>query len=183
MRRTGVATIRSGVVALALVVFAALAAGATVLVGRYGPWDGGTVYSVSQVASGLRSHPARWLGRTVRVRAVTRDFICPAGCTYPGASALSMLRSGAILPRLFDGGPHAGGTGGPLLITVGQRGAFLDMLARLPAIGGLVPGQRIAWHGEAVYRLRIRARPCIVGHFYCYEGVLVDAVATDPLAR
>jgi hypothetical protein len=172
-----------------LVAFLPIAVGAGILVVRDGTEAaGGPVYSVSQVTMGLVYHPRQWVGRTVRVQAAVGGLDCPGRCTDRAGPTWDSLQRGDWLLQLIDADRNSVAfTSGmaPATLEVGlePRGPLVDALSRIPLLDSLIPGQRVAWYGTTVYRLRLRARPCLAAPGGCYEGVLPDAIPSAPFGR
>jgi hypothetical protein len=147
--------------------------------------DTGPIYSVSQVTIGLASHPRQWVGRTIRVQAAVGGLDCPGRCTDRAMPTWDSLQRGDWLLQLIDADRNSvaftsGMAPATLVVALDPRGPLVDALSRVPILDTLIPGQQVAWYGTAVYRLRLQGRPCPVSQTGCYEGVLVDAISSDP---
>lgn len=164
MKRRGVGV--AGIVALLL------ASGAVALVVREaGRFNAGAriVYPVSAVSTGLRQHPAAWLGRTVLVRGVVLGRFLDPGCsrpTCPGTGAYSL-------------GPALDGAGAPgavlLPLVPGQASPWIAAFRRIPALRGFLPGlQTVQLFREATYRVRLQE-----GHGGCGSGLCTEAILMD----
>jgi hypothetical protein len=172
-------------VALGVSLTAALVAGGAVRASQDGAQPEGPIYSVSQLEAGLAKQPRQWVGRTIRVRAAIGGLDCPAGCTYQTRPTWDGLQRGEWLLELKDSDTNSvvltSSLAPTTLVMAPQsRSRLLDALNHVPFLETLIPGQRVAWYGRTVYRLRIQARPCTVGHTLCYEGILTDAIPSDP---
>ena len=137
-----------------------------------GPRGQGPVYTVAQVEAELAGQPERWLGRTVRLRAIADP--CPMwGSPSMGLHCLNAQ------PVLVD---QEGSRADSLPLTWRQQGALLASLRGVPLLGKLVPApQVLGWEARATYRVRLRAAPATnCGYLRCYEAVLLDAAPGSP---
>jgi hypothetical protein len=123
------------------------------------------VYTVPDLCARLAAHPAQWVGRAIRLRAVA--VALPLWGT-PGRALTRRL-----VTRLVD----AGG-GGSLPVVLGPQDRLLATLRGLPVARVLVPApQVLVWQRPTVYRVQLEALHGPGGDIY--EAVLLDAGQQD----
>jgi hypothetical protein len=125
----------------------------------------GAVYSVAGLHERLAAHPAAWVGRPLRVRALA------GACTTQSGTGPCLYWQ----PELTD--PDAPPGAWALPLARGSSPPLLALLRRLPLLGDLAPPpQRPHWGQTRVYSLLLQAGPCFTGDPPpCYEAVLIDA--------
>ena len=140
------------------------------------------VYSVEQVMAGLRTHPARWFGRTIRLRAAL------AGVITAGDAPLTYLVGRLVMtpmgPAHIPDPPAATGWGvsihGPLIISpevpVAPRNSVVAFLRRFFPLGSGTLHPHLGGRGVGTFRLRLldvsKLRGCVARP--CYRAVLQD---------
>jgi hypothetical protein len=156
-----------------MVVVASVAAAALLMAGlclqvRGTATSAGPVYSLAQIQARLAEQPGRWLGRTLRLRALAQP--CPTW-----GSPHDPLHCATRQPVLVD--PDGAALDPPLPLAAGPGDPLLDVLRGLPLVGRLLPAQRLAWERPAAYRVRLglrASRTC--GAATCYQALLQDAM-------
>lgn len=127
----------------------------------------GPVYSLAQIQARLAEQPWRWLGRTLRLRALAQP--CPTW-----GSPHDPLHCATWQPVLVD--PDGAALDPPLPLATGPGDPLLDRLRELPLVGQLLPAQRLVWEQPEAYRVRLvmrASRTCSAAP--CYEALLLDA--------
>jgi hypothetical protein len=123
--------------------------------------QGGTIYSVRQIVTGVRTDQSAWLGRVVLVR----------------GTAVETEGQHEASQGLLD----AGSTGGSdLPVVAGSPDPVYTLLRRIPPLQRFAPGMQVL-EGAGVYRLRLDPLPCQAGEQPpCYVGTLLDAGPDGP---
>lgn len=112
----------------------------------------GPVYSVGGLWARVLRDPDRWVGRTVRVRAVAER------CAAPIADSVTSCRDAR--PALFDAGSQP--RIAVILLPDGAAPTMREWLRRLPLVGPLIPAPVAPrWGVVTDYTLQVRGVPCV----------------------
>jgi hypothetical protein len=127
-------------------------------------------YTVAQIHSLLRYHPAAVVGRTVRVRGILEGPFVFCGESRPCPPATL---------GLIDDENQSVGPDQYLPLVARTAAGLRAILGRIPLLRALVPApQRLQFGLPATYRLQLREAPALCRRnpaVLCYEGVLPDA--------
>lgn len=156
-----------------------LAVGGLIVLGVTWHAGAGQIYSVAQIEAGLRQHPARWLGRTVQVRAVFVPGVTSCGigsaCVWIAEPMLVDLPHSALVPGAGSSISPAGRSLGAIALRSGQPNGLLTMLRNLPGIGRLLPGPAFS-RPDTRYLVRLgEADP----HMLCLQAPCFQATLID----
>jgi hypothetical protein len=131
---------------------------------------GNRLYTLAEVRAHLRDGPSRWVGRTVRLRAMLM------GCQQtPSNLGWASCAPVPWQPVLTD--PAGPGAVNPLPVRWGGPDPLLASLRAMPLVGRFVPGPQTArWGVLATYRVRltVAAAHTLCLSTVCYEAVLLD---------
>lgn len=113
-----------------------------------------TVYTVTQVRTGMVHRPRLWLGRTVLVRALASPLGTSCPPSIPSCTNVVLADSNPILANT------------PTLVAIAARPDQLrSMLRRVPLVDRMIPDpQQVDWGEFRTYRIYLSAQsftPCI----------------------